>query len=126
MSTFKHCIDCNQGMYPTNRTGPAPDRCPKCARAHKRLLTRDRVRRHRRRKARAEKTDANSQSPEAARPVAGCGREGTERHFISSIAKSTGGVARLFANYADRESCGLYADLPEPDRTARRQEVGLR
>jgi hypothetical protein len=102
---FSKCESCGNGFYYTRVGLHSRPRqyCHKCLRAHKRAATRERVRRYRARKRAAAETAANSRTPQVPRPVAGCGREDVRA----------------------TSPRGLYSDLPEPDRSTRRQEVGL-
>lgn len=97
------CVLCGRYFYGRSITRP-PKYCWECREFAKRENNRNRQRSYRQRRKEADKTAANSREPEAARPVAGCGREDVRA----------------------TSPRGLFADLPEPTRSNRRQEVGLR
>lgn len=96
------CRSCGKYFFRTYKTRP-PMFCTECADYRKAESNKARQRSWRERRAADQETAANSREQEAARPVAGCGRE----------------------DFRATSPRGLFADLPEPSRSTRRQRIGL-
>jgi len=99
-TTTARCRSCGRYFFRQFKTRP-PIYCSECADYRKAEANKARQRAYRER--RKSETAANSRMPEEARPVAGFSREDVRA----------------------TSSRGLFADLPEPSRSTRRQRIGL-
>jgi len=108
-TVFSCCKTCRAEFFyvRTNPHGRKRTTCDKCAVTHKRQLVKDRVAAYRKRQREAAKQRSKQPSGKKPRPVPVGTREGTERATPK------------------RKAAGLFAELPEPNRTSKRKALGL-
>jgi hypothetical protein len=91
----------------TNPHGRKRTTCDNCVTKHKRDLVKARVAAYRQRQREAQNQRSKQPSGKKPRPVPVGSREGTERATPK------------------RKAGGIFAELPEPNRTSKRKALGL-
>ena len=106
---FSYCKQCGQGFFYQRKGYHSRPRvfCDRCLSEHKREANRERQRAYRARQREAKISQLKQPSDNPPRPVA----IGT-RASVARTAPAT-------------PEGGLYADMPNPGRTAKRKAIGL-